>query len=89
VSSFRDTVNGIDDAINKHIKTNRTKTSIVTGWMVIASISDAENPDRDGYILQSSASLPHHTQVGLLSMALEDKKNLSMLATIKALMGDE
>lgn len=36
--------------------------------------------------MQSSESLPHHTQLGLLSMALEDKRNLGMISTIKALM---
>lgn len=85
---FRKTVNGIDDAISQHIKSNRTRTSIVTGWIVIASVSDIENEDRDGYIMQASERLPHHTQLGLLNMALEDKKNMSMIATIKGLMGD-
>ena len=85
-SNFKNTLNGIDDAINNHVKTNRTKSSIVTGWIVIASVSDVENADRDGYIMQSSQSLPHHTQLGLLNLALEDKKNMSMLATIKGLM---
>lgn len=85
---FRKTLNGIDEAISTHIKNNRTRTSIVTGWIVIASVSDIENEDRDGYIMQASERLPHHTQLGLLNMALEDKKNMSMIATIKGLMGD-
>jgi hypothetical protein len=85
---FRKTLNSIDDAISKHIKSNRTRTSIVTGWIVIASVSDIENEDRDGYIMQASERLPHHTQLGLLNMALEDKKNMSMIATIKGLMGE-
>jgi hypothetical protein len=88
VSKYRDTVNGIEDAINNHVKINRSKSSIVTGWVMIASISDAENADRDGYILQSSPSMPHHTQVGLLNLALEDKKNLGIIATLRAMMGD-
>lgn len=86
---FKRTLNAIDQSISDHIKSNRTRTSIVTGWIVIASVSDIENEDRDGYILQASDRLPHHTQLGLLSMALEDKKNISMLATIKGLMGDQ
>jgi hypothetical protein len=86
---FKKTLDGIDNAINNHVKTNRTNGSIVTGWIVIASVSDVENADRDGYILQSSQSLPHHTQVGLLNMALDDKRNIGILATIKAMMGDE
>lgn len=85
---FKKTVDGIDTAISNHIKSNRSKSSVITGWIVIASVSDAETADRDGYILQASPSLPHHTQVGLLNMALDDKRNLSILATIKAMMDD-
>jgi hypothetical protein len=85
-NSFKKTLNGIDDAINTHVKTNRSKSSIVTGWIVIASVSDVENADRDGYIMQSSQSLPHHTQVGLLNMALDDKRNIGILSTLRAMM---
>lgn len=86
MNSFRETLNGIDDAINAHVKTNRSKSSIVTGWIMIASVSDVENADRDGYIMQSSQSLPHHTQVGLLNMALDDKRNIGILSTLRAMM---
>ena len=85
---FKKTLNAIDQSISDHIKSNRTRTSIVTGWIVIASVSDIENEDRDGYIMQASERLPHHTQLGLLNMAPEDKKNMSMIATIKGLMGE-
>ena len=85
-NEFKKTLNGIDDAINTHVKTNRSKSSIVTGWIVIASISDVENAERDGYILQSSPSLPHHTQVGLLNLALDDKRNIGMLSTLRSMM---
>jgi hypothetical protein len=85
-ANFRKTLNQIDDAVTNHVKTNRTKSSIVTGWIVIASISDIENSERDGYIMQASPSLPHHTQVGLLNMALDDKKNLGVIATIRSMM---
>lgn len=87
-NEFKKTLNAIDNAINTHVKTNRTKGSIVTGWIVIASVSDVENADRDGYIMQSSQSLPHHTQVGLLSMALDDKRNIGIVSTLRGMMGD-
>lgn len=86
--NFKKTVDAIDSAISTHIKTNRSKSSVLTGWIVIASVSDVENADRDGYIMQASQSLPHHTQIGLLNMALDDKRNIGILATIKGLMGD-
>ena len=85
---FKRTLRAIDQSVSDHIKSNRSRTSIVTGWIVIASVSDIENEDRDGYILQASERLPHHTQLGLLNMALEDKKNMSMLATLRGMMGD-
>jgi len=88
-NEFKKTLNGIDDAINTHVKVNRTKSSIVTGWIMIASISDIENGERDGYILQSSPSLPHHTQVGLLNLALDDKRNLGIISTLRSMMGDQ
>jgi len=88
-NNYKKTLDAIDNAIGNHIKTNRSKSSMLTGWIVIASVSDAENADRDGYIMQSSQSLPHHTQIGLLSMALQDKKNLSLLSTIQAFMGGD
>jgi hypothetical protein len=87
-ANFKKTLGGIDDAINMHVKTNRSKSSIVTGWIVIASLSDVESADRDGYIMQSSQSLPHHTQVGLLNMALDDKRNIGILSTLRSMMGD-
>ena len=86
--NFKSTLNGIDDAISAHVKTNRTRSSIVTGWIVIASVSDVENSDRDGYVMQSSSSLPHHTQVGLLNMALDDKRNIGIISTLKSFMGE-
>tara|TARA_R110000868_G_scaffold107893_3_gene294923 strand:+ start:1152 stop:1418 length:267 start_codon:yes stop_codon:yes gene_type:complete len=88
VENYKETLNAIDDAINTHVKTNRSKSSIVTGWIVIASVSDVENAERDGYIMQASQSLPHHTQVGLLNMALDDKRNISLLSTFRSIMGD-
>lgn len=87
MSDFKKTLTAIDDAVGAHIKSNRKATAIVTGWVLVASISDVEDPESDGYILQASARLPHHTQVGLLNMALDDKKNLSILATMRAIMG--
>lgn len=89
MSNYKKGVNNIEDAIIEHVKQQKGKSSIVTGWIVIASVSDVESPDRDGYILQASQALPYHAQVGLLQTAVDDKKNLGMLATIKAMMGDD
>jgi len=89
VRNFKKTLDAIDDALTEHVKSQRGQSSIVTGWVLVASVSDSDNPEHDGYILQSSAALSHHTQVGLLNVALDDKRNISLLSTINSVMGDE
>jgi len=89
MSDYKKGLDAIDDAVTSHVKAQRSKSSIVTGWVLVASISDSENIEHDGYILQSSPSLGHHNQVGLLSVALDDKRNLGLLSTINAMLGDD
>lgn len=88
-NKFRDTINGIDQAITNHVKTHKEETSIVTGWIMIASVSESDYPERDGYVVQSSPAMPHHVQIGMLSMALDDKRNLGILATLQGMLGDD
>jgi hypothetical protein len=83
---FRATINGIDDAINKHIRAHKEGGNIVTGWIVIASVSEADHPERDGYIVQSSEGMPHHAHVGLLSLALDDKRNQGIISTLASMI---
>ena len=87
--NYKQTLDAVDDAISKHVKSQRSKSSIVTGWVMVASVSDSENPEHDGYISQSSPALSHHNQVGLLSVALDDKRNLGLIATIRAVTDDD
>jgi hypothetical protein len=89
MGKYKEGVNAIEDAINGHIKEQKGNSSIVTGWIIIASVSDATSPRADGYVLQSSEALSHHGQVGLLQTAVDDKRNLGLMATIKAVMGDD
>lgn len=89
MSDYKQTLDAIDDALSAHVKSQRSKSSIVTGWMLVASVSDSEHPEHDGYILQSSPALSHHNQIGLLTMALDDKRNLSLLATMRALSDED
>lgn len=86
---FRETVNGIEEAINKHVKEHKEENSIVTGWIVIASVAESNHMERDGYIIQTSPSMPHHVQVGLMSMALDDKRNLGIIATLQSMIGGD
>lgn len=89
MANYKKGVSEIEDAINKHVKEQKGKSSIVTGWIVVASVSDSRLAMSDGYVLQSSEALSHHGQVGLLQTAVDDKRNLGLLATIKAVMGDD
>lgn len=89
LSDYKRTLDQVDDAITEHIKSQRSDNSIVTGWVLVASVSDSQNPNHDGYIMQSSPALGHHNQVGLLAVALDDKRNLGLISTINALMGDD
>ena len=89
MGNYKKGLDAIDDAITSHVKQQRSKSSIVTGWVLVASISDSENVEHDGYIMQSSASLGHHNQVGLLSVALDDKRNLGLISTINSMLGDD
>lgn len=86
MKDYKATINAIDDAVIEHINTHRKQPGIVTGWIVLASTSDSKSAEMDGYVLQASPGLSHHAQVGLLNIALDDKKNIGMLSTIRALM---
>lgn len=88
-NEYKRTVEGMENAINEHVKTHKGGDPIVTGWIVIASVQDAEEGEMDGYIMQSSLAMPHHIQVGLLSLALDDKRNLGILSTLRSVLGDD
>jgi hypothetical protein len=87
--NYKKNVNLIEDAISNHIKEQKGRSSIVTGWIMVASVSDPSSPGSDGYVLQSSEALSHHVQVGLLQTAVDDKRNLGLMATLKAVIGDD
>ena len=87
---YNETLANIDESISAHVKANKNPGSIVTGWVMVASVSHPESLSRDGYVMQSSSSLPHHTQLGLLNMAIQDKSNMSIISTMRAMMeGDD
>lgn len=69
-------VNGIEDAIDAYIKDSGAADEFTTGWILISSISSSslDNSGNNGYAVITSSGLPHHAQIGLLSMALQDKQ---------------
>lgn len=80
-------VRGIDNAISSYIKVEGEDGSFVTGWLMIASVSspDHDSTHTDGYVTVTSDGLPHHTQIGLLNVALDDKRALSMFSAMGAI----
>lgn len=78
-------VKGLDAAVDAYIKGKDDENgTFVTGWVLIASLSSPEHDSTrtDGYVTISSDGLPHHVQVGLMTVALEDKRTMSMLGAM-------
>jgi len=88
-NEFKRTIDDIEEALSNHVKTHKDPSAIVTGWVFVASVSEPDAMDRDGYIVQSSPALPHHVSVGLLKMALDDKRNFGIIATIQSMIPDD
>lgn len=88
-NDFKRTINQIDSAITEHIQINQDKSCLVTGWLTVIAVSHPDMPEIDNYVVQASPGMGHHAQVGLLNMALDDKRNLGIIATMHALLGDD
>lgn len=89
MSKVSETFRALDVAIDEHIKNTNEGGVFVTGWMIIASLSSPSHDigSTDGYVTYTSDGLPHHSQIGLLNIALDDRRNVSMLSTISTAMG--
>jgi hypothetical protein len=53
--------------------------SIVTGWAITASVQHRSMVNSDGYFARQSQGLPFHSQKGLLSAALDEKRNMILV----------
>lgn len=71
-----DSYDVINDAITNHVNNSDIRGSIVTGWVVVMSISGSE----DGYMVVPSDGLPYHTQLGLLEVASNDARNAGFIS---------
>ena len=72
----------LDDAISEHIKNGSDIENLfVTGWTLVASVSssDIDSSSHDGYVMINSEGLAHHSIVGLLTVSLQDRGNMSMM----------
>lgn len=82
------TFKALDAAIDSHIKDVYAEDgTFITGWVLVASVSspDHDASASDGYISFSSEGMPHHAGIGLLNMALEEKRSLGFVQTIMSM----
>ena len=84
MSSLKILENAVDDYIKAKSDEDGT---FVTGWVLVASLSSPEHDSShsDGYVTVSSEGLPHHAQVGLLKVSLDDKQAMSMFNAMNAI----
>ena len=77
-----ETYKGLDDAVDAHLKEATGEAVFTTGWVLITSVSSVEHDSEntDGYMTFTSEGLPHHSHIGLLQVALDDRKNISLLS---------
>jgi len=80
-------VRGIEEAIDGYIKEG-SEGAFVTGWMTIVSISSPQHDigSSDGYVTIASDGMPHHAQLGLLKMAMDDKAAQSLVASLRSMI---
>lgn len=83
------TFKALDCAIDEHVKYAAAEEgTFITGWVLIASVSSPSHDASasDGYISFSSEGMPHHAGYGLISLALEEKKNLGFMQAMVGVM---
>ena len=71
----------LDDTIGEVVQQG-DPGAIVTGWVISVSVKHQNRPQGDGYIYLHSEALPHHSQIGLLQTALDDKSNTLLVNTL-------
>ena len=78
----------LEKAIDDYVDASNDIGAFVTGWVIVASLSSPghDSAQSDGYVTMMSEGLPHHAQLGLLTVALDDKKNVTMLASFASMM---
>ena len=71
----------LEKAINDYVHQLTEGETFPTGWILVASLAppSGDNSVVDSYINITSDGLPAHTQMGLIEMARNDMRNVSML----------
>lgn len=84
-------INNIEKALDGYIKEGGGEDSFVTGWILVASMSSPSHDSglTDGYVTVTSEGLPHHVQLGLLTVAMQDKQSIAMVGSMASLLSME
>lgn len=84
-------VKALDNAVDEYIKSNGGEDLFVTGWIMVASMSSPSHDSgmTDGYVTVTSDGLPHHVQIGLLTVALQDKQSMAMVSSMASMLSSD
>lgn len=85
MTSADQTRSKVDEAIVAHLKEIGGSSVIVTGWVVVASLTSASHDEEgsDGYMSFTSDAMQHHGQIGLLTIALEERRNIGFISQLR------
>ena len=73
----------LEKQIEKYIRANADGAEIITGWVLSVSVKHPSMETSDGYIVENSEGLPYHSQIGLLTAAIDEKRNTVLSQVIK------
>ena len=73
----------LDDAVEKFIKAEAGDGNIVTGWVIGISLKNVNVPNSDGYVVENSDGMPYHSQIGLITAVLDEKRNTILSQVIR------
>lgn len=74
----------IEKALHDYVTKETSGKSFPTGWVLVASLAppSGDTGRGDSYLTLSSDGLPLHTMMGLMELAQNDARNMSMLSLI-------
>jgi hypothetical protein len=74
----------IEKALHDYVTKETGGKSFPTGWVLVASLAppSGDTGRGDSYLTLSSDGLPVHTMMGLMELAQNDARNVSMLSVI-------
>jgi hypothetical protein len=78
----------LDDAISAWVKDRGDGQDMVTGWVLVTSVKHPSLPNSDGYTVDHSTGLPYHSQLGLLTAGLDEKKNTILINNYLQALGE-